>query len=187
MDQPQPPNQSETQIKIQEPMPVVAQPEPEKELYTWEAPSRLYKKRNREFYSTVAALVILLSVILIFAKEFLLIAVIMALGFVAYALASVEPDLITHTITNKGIRTTNRFFSWGIMSRFWWDEKWNQKTLHLETPGQLPGQLVLLLGKGNGTEIESVVSKYLVKDKPAPTWIDKTSKWLQEKVPLEAS
>jgi hypothetical protein len=53
-----------------EPMQVVTQPEPEKELYGWSAPSRPYKKRSREFYSTVAALVILLSVIFMFAKDF---------------------------------------------------------------------------------------------------------------------
>ena len=69
-----------------EPMPVVAQPEPEQSLYSWKAPARLYKKRSREFYSTVAALVILLSVILMFAKEFLLIGVILALGFDVLAL-----------------------------------------------------------------------------------------------------
>ena len=170
-----------------EPMPVVAQPEPEKELVTWKAPSRLFKKRNREFYSTVAALVILLSVILLFAKEFLLIAVILSLGFVSYALASVEPDTVTHTFTNKGIRTGERLYLWSTISRYWWEDKWSQKVLNLENPGQFPGKLILILGKGDKKKIDSILTKYTVKDKPLPTPMDKAAKWLQEKVPLETS
>jgi predicted DNA-binding transcriptional regulator len=89
----------------QEPIPVVSQPEPEKDLYSWTAPSRPFKKRNREFYTTIATLVILLSVILLFAKEFLLIGVILSFGFVSYVLATVPPGKVSHRLTNKGIRT----------------------------------------------------------------------------------
>jgi hypothetical protein len=169
-----------------EPMQVVTQPEPEKELYGWSAPSRPYKKRSREFYSTVAALVILLSVILMFAKEILLIGVIVAFGFVAYALASVQPDTISHTITNKGIRTLGKFFPWIWMGQFWWEEKWRQTVLHIRVPAQFPGELILLLGEGEKEKIEEIMSKYLIKQKPEATWFDKAAKWIQEKVPLES-
>lgn len=181
--QPQQPQPAQGQP---EPVQVVAQPESEKTLYSWKSPSRVYKKRNREFYSTIAALIILLSVILLFAKEFLLIAVIMSLGFVSYVLASVEPHTVAHTLTNKGVRTHNKLYLWAAVSRYWWEKKWNQETLHLEVPGQFPSNIVMLLGQGDKKSIEGIVSKYSVKDKPAPTWIDNATKWLQEKVPLEA-
>jgi len=168
------------------PIPVVAQPEAEKILCSWVAPSRLYKKRNREFYTTVGALVILISIILFFAKEFLLIGVIFSLGFVAYVLASIKPDQISHHLTNKGIRTGDKLYPWQIMSRFWWEEKWKQKKIHLQIPGQFPGSLILLLGDGEESQIEAIISRYVIKEKPAPTWIDNASQWLQEKVPLES-
>jgi hypothetical protein len=173
--------------KSTEPTPVVTQPTPETELYSWGAPERLYKKRNREFYSTVAALVILLSVILLFAKEFLLIAVIMSFGFVSYALASVKPGNTTHKMTNRGVRTAGRIYQWHMISRHWWETKWKQDILHIEMPGQFPHKLLLLLGNGDKKKIESVLSKYSVKDKPPPTWLDKSADWLQKKVPLESS
>lgn len=172
--------------KQKEPMPVVAQPEPEKELYTWKAPSRLYKKRSREFYSTVAALVVLLSVILLFAKDILLIGVIISFGFVAYALASVKPDSVEHVLTNKGVRTMKKLYQWSWLGQYWWEEKWKQQVLHVRLPGQFPGELILLLGEGDKEQIDGVVTKYLIKQKPEPTWFDKAAKWLQEKVPLES-
>lgn len=168
------------------PIPVVSQPEAERELYAWVAPSRLYKKRNREFYTTVGALVFLISIILLFAKEFLLIGVIFSLGFVSYVLASIKPEQVTHQLTNKGIRTSGKLYFWPTMSRFWWEDKWKQTLLHLLLPGQYPGSVILLLGDGNKKQIEEITSRYLVKEKPAPTWIDNASKWLQEKVPLES-
>ena len=129
---------------------------------------------------------ILLSIILMFAKEFLLIGVIVSFGFVAYALASVKPEKVKHVMTNKGIRTGGNIYVWQVMGRFWWDEKFKQEFLNIEVAGQLPGMIQLLLGNGDKKKIEEITSKYLVKEKPTPTWFDNASKWLQDKVPLEA-
>ena len=172
-------NQSES-------IPEIQQPIPEETILTWQAPGRLFKRRTREFYTTVAALVFLLSVILFFAKEFLLIGVILAIGFVSYVMASVPPDFVEHTITNKGIRTDNKLFGWEMMGRFWWLEKWHQTYLSIETPGRVPSILILLEGKGKKDEIDEILKKYLINEKPQPTWFDKAAKWLQEKVPLES-
>jgi hypothetical protein len=168
-----------------EPVPVVSQPEPEKTLLTWQAPSRPFKKRNREFYTTVGALVILVSVILLFAKEFLLIGVILSFGFVTYVLATIPPETFTHSFTNKGIRTGGKLYLWYTLGRYWWETKWHQKMLHIEAPGQFPGRLTFLLGQTDKKDLDSILTKYLVHQKPDPTWFDKASKWLQEKVPLE--
>jgi len=175
-----------TSHQIPEPQPVVSQPVPEKTLYTWKAPSRLFKKRSREFYSTIGALVLLLSIILFFAKEFLLIGVILAIGFVSYVLASVPPDSVEHILTNKGIRTGGKLYPWQILGRFWWQDKWKQTYVNIEAPGQIPGSLILLVGEGDKAEIDQIVKTYLINEKPAPTWFDNAAKWLQEKVPLES-
>jgi hypothetical protein len=172
--------------KSPEPIPVVSQPEPEKELYTWQAPSRPFKKRNREFYATVGALVLLVSVILLFAKEFLLIGVILSFGFVTYVLSTVPPQTIKHRLTNKGIRSADKLWLWGTLGRYWWENKWHQPQLLIEAPNLFPGRLTLLLGSGDKKAINNLVSKYLVNQKPEPTSFDKATKWLSEKVPLES-
>jgi hypothetical protein len=179
-------NQSPASIPaITEPEPI-SQPIPEKTLYSWRAPARLFKRRSREFYTTVGALVLLLSIILVFAKEFLLIGVILAMGFVAYVLASVSPDEITHALTNKGIRTGDKLYPWETLGRYWWQEKWHQSYINIESPGRIPSNLILLLGEGNKEDIDHVVKTYLIMEKPLPTWFDKAAIWIQEKVPLES-
>ena len=40
-----------------------------KTLLKWQAPIRPFKKRDREYYTTIAAIVFLLAVILLFLKE----------------------------------------------------------------------------------------------------------------------
>lgn len=172
--------------KRAEPQPGIQQPVPEKDLYRWQAPNRLFKRRSREFYSTVAALVFLLSLILFFAKEFLLIGVILAIGFVSYVLASVPPEEVTHSLTNKGIRTSDKLFLWETLGRFWWQDKWKQTYVNIESPGRIPSLVILLVGKGVKEEIDTVLKTYLINQKPEPTWFDNAAKWLAEKVPLES-
>ena len=169
-----------------EPQPVISQPVPEKTLYAWKAPARHFKRRSREFYTTVGALVLLLSIILFFAKEFLLIGVILAMGFVAYALASIPPETIEHVLTNKGVRTAGNFYPWIYLGRFWWDEKWHQPHVDIETPGKVPTSIILLVGEGKREEIDAVMKTYLINQKPTPTWFDNAARWLQEKIPLES-
>ena len=45
----------------------------EKVLFEWEAPERAYKKRDRDFWITIIAILVLVSVILFLVKEFFLI------------------------------------------------------------------------------------------------------------------
>lgn len=170
----------------QPPLRVVSQPEPEKLLYEWRSPSRPYKKRSKEFYSTIAAIIVLLAIILVFANEFLLLGVTLSLAFLAYVLASVKPDTVAHALTNKGIRTGKRLYRYGELGRFWWDSKWKQQFAQVETPLQFPGQITLLLGEGEVDKIEDILTRYLIKEKPEPTWADRAADWLQKKVPLEA-
>ena len=54
--------------------------EERKEVYlAWASPSRLFKKRDREYFTNVGAIVVLLIVILNFAREFLLIAAVVSI------------------------------------------------------------------------------------------------------------
>ncbi len=176
---------AQTAPLMDEPQPV-KQPTPEEELYTWNAPGRIFKHRSREFYTTVGALVLLLSIILFFTKEFLLIGVILAMGFVSYVLASVPPEMVEHTLTNKGVRTGGKLYPWNELGRYWWGEKWKQTYVTIEAPGKIPSVLILVNGEGEKEKVDAIIKTYLVNEKPQPTWFDNAAKWLQEKIPLES-
>lgn len=151
----------------------------------WVAPSRPFKKRDREYYTTIGIIVFLLTLILFFAGQFLLIAVLISLAFVSYVLASVPPEPIHNMITTFGIRTGDQIFYWEELGRFWFSEKYKSDVLHVETARAFPAQLMLLLGDKTKEEVKTAMLKHTVFEKPAATWLDNAAKWMQEKFPLE--
>lgn len=157
----------------------------ERVLYSWMAPVRPFKDRNRDYYTTIAAIAFLVIIILVFMKEFLLIAVVIAFAFVAYVLAAVPPEEIEHQLTSRGIRSAGKLYRWGELRRYWFSEKFGQKMIMIQTFMLFPGQLLLMLGKGNEKKVRDFLNDRLPYDQPEPTFLDKSANWLSEKVPLE--
>lgn len=158
---------------------------PIKTLLVWQAPERLFKRRSREFFTTVGAIVALLVVILLFLQEWLLIAVVVALGFVSYVLGTIEPKLIEHKITNRGIVTEGRTYLWEELGRFWFNRNLGQDMVQIEAPLGFPRRLTLLLGETSRDQIKTILTKYLPLEEPEKLWLDRASDWLSRRVPLE--
>jgi len=156
-----------------------------KTLLAWSAPSRPFKKRGKEFFSTIGTIALLLVIILVFFQEWLLIMVIIAMAFSAYVLATIQPEKVDHQITNRGVMTGAKKYRWGELNRFWFGKKANQTMLYLETRLRFPRLLILLLGETKQVEIKKILVKYLAFEQPDPTWLDKSGDWLSRKFPLE--
>jgi hypothetical protein len=165
-------------------LPRSSRPEPEELIVEWEAASRPFKKRNRQFYTTIAIITFLVSLILGFAGQFLFVAVVIALAFLAYVLYSVPPEIVLNRITNYGIHTDNNFYHWDEMGRYWFTELFSQKLLHIEI-ARFPNQLTLVLGDIDPDAMDELLSEVLVHEKPLPTSFDKAAQWLQQKIPLD--
>lgn len=158
--------------------------EPEKLMLQWEAPNRPFKKRDREYYTTIAVIVFLLSLILLFAGQFLPIAVVISVGFLSYVLASVPPEKITNAVTTYGIHTDKQFFFWDELGRYWYTTKFKEPLLHIET-SRFPGRITLLMGNVDQDRLNTILKAYLVNEQPLPTFLDNAAEWLQEKIPLD--
>jgi len=159
----------------------------EEDLLRWSAPARPFKKRDREYYTTILAIVFLLVVILLFMKQWMLIAVLIAFAFVSYVLAAVPPENTEHKITSRGIRTGGKLYEWEDLNRYWFSEKWKQMILEVEVKTGFPGRLLMLLGEVDREILKEVLDKNLKFEKPEPVLIDKAAKWLADKVPLESA
>ncbi|MBU0576484.1 hypothetical protein KJ707_02110 [Patescibacteria group bacterium] len=164
--------------------PGIPKPRPKKTIITWSAPSRPFKKRDRRYYTTVILIVFLISLILFFAGQFLPIAVVISVGFLAYVLSSVPPHEVKIEITTYGIEVEDFLYYWEEMGRFWFDKKYNQELLTIETM-RFPGRIILLFDKNEKEDLKKLLSEVLFEEKPADTFYDKAAKWLQEKIPLE--
>jgi len=156
-----------------------------KTLLIWKAPSRVFKKRGKEYFTTIASIAILIAIILLFFKEWLLIMVIVAMVFVTYVMATVPPETIEHQITTLGIKTGGKNYDWEDLRSFWLGEKHQQKILFVETRIRFPKRLILLLGETNEAEVKKTLSDYLSYEEPEKTWMDKAGDWLTKNIPLE--
>ncbi|MEA3355312.1 MAG: hypothetical protein U9Q63_02395 [Patescibacteria group bacterium] len=170
--------ENKSSLKIEKPVEL-------KSLLKWKAAVRPFKKRDKDYYTTIAAIVFLLAVILLFLKEWLLIAVLVALMFVAYVLATVEPEKTEHEITTRGIVTGAKNYPWEDLKAFWFSKKWKDTILNIDTDLKFPRRLMMLTGKQTQNQIKDILSKYVQFEIPEETFMDKSAKWLQEKVPLE--
>jgi hypothetical protein len=154
-------------------------------LLVWSAPSRLFRKRNKEYFTTILAIAFLFITILVVMREWLLILVIVALVFVNYVMGSVAPERVEHKLTNRGLETGDKKYPWAKLARFWLETKWDQKVLYVDTKLKFPRRLVLLLGETSEQKIKEIMLQYLPLDEPEPTWMDNASRWLSQKIPLE--
>ena len=162
------------------------EPKEERVLVSWRAPGRPFKRRDKEYYTTIGAIVVLVAIILLFLKEWLLIAVMIALAFVAYVLASVPPEETKYELTNRGIRTGDKLYKWQELWRFWLEDKWKQKMLVVETRVKFPRRLLLMLGEADEELVKRTLKDYLILEQPEATFMDKAADWLVKKVPLES-
>ena len=160
---------------------------PDKILIEWSAPARPYKARTREFYTTILSLAFLLGVILLRLKEFLLIGVIMAFAFLSYILATHKPENVTHQLTETGIATDGKVYPWSELTFYYLKTQWDQEVLFVKTIKTLPGVLLLVLDQAKKAEIIKIVSNHLSENPPTDSFVDRASRWLGEKIPLENS
>ena len=159
----------------------------EKILSEWSAPSRPYKIRSREFYTTILSIAFLLGVILLLLKEFLLIGVIMAFAFLSYVLATYKPEDAKHQVTTSGIRTDGKLYAWNQLTNFWIKKQWDQEVIICKTLNPIPGVILLVVDPSKKTAILKAIGDKIPLVKPTDSFVDKASKWLGNKIPLESN
>lgn len=159
--------------------------EKQEEAYvSWSSPSRLFKKRDKEYFTNIGAIVFLLTIILVFAREFLLIAAVLSIVFLIYVLSTVPPEEVKHKITNLGIESAEHFYRWEQLADFWFEEQWGQTMLVLR-PFFAP-RVIILLGQEHNEKIRGFIAKHIpFREHPERTWVDNAARWLTQKVPLE--
>lgn len=159
----------------------------EKLLLEWSSPARPFKNRTREFYTTIGSIAFLLGVILLLLKEFLLIGVIIAFAFLSYVLNSVKPEPVSHQITTKGIRTDGKLYIWEELLNFWLQKQFDSEVLLVKTLKTVPGALIMVVDPTQREAIIKTIGSKIPLEKPTDSFVDKASKWLGDKVPLENS
>jgi hypothetical protein len=145
-----------------------------KDLFLWKSPARPFKKRNRRFYINLGLMLFIISLIAIFLKEFFALAAIVAIFFYYYIAGTVEPIIIKHRITNRGITTAEHTYGWEDLSDFWFNEKYNDNILQITTKKRLPPRLIMLVHYKDKEKIKKILAEYLIYQDTIPvSWVDK--------------
>lgn len=159
--------------------------EEEKILIEWEAAERSFKRRDRDFWITAIALLVLVSVIFIFIKEFFLVIALGSILFLGYVLSTVPPSLVRNKITNKGVYFGEQFYPWDVMDKFWYKTSLDSEMIHFLTILRFPRVISLVINDKDKSEIKEIVVKRIPYVENSPTFIDKLTKWVAERLPLE--
>ena len=158
---------------------------PSKDLFVWRSPVRPFKKRNKEFFTTVAAVAFLTAVIFFVIGGFLPVLVIISLVFLVYVLSSIAPEDVEHKITSRGVSFAGKSYFWGELTRFWITQRFGSELLVVETY-RLPGRLEFVINPEDKEKIRQVLQDRLPYEEASPTFLDKAASWLSRRVPLEA-
>lgn len=155
---------------------------PEKEIYSWVAPARPFKRRNREFYITVIAMAAVVGLIMFIAEGVMPVILLASLIFLFYVLSTVEPENIKYQITDKGVKIVDKVTEWDSINRYWFSKRFDTNLVTFET-SFLPGRLELVILPENVNDLRNVLNKYLPEEEAKPTRLDKATSWFAKRLP----
>lgn len=126
--------------------------EPLFKIYGWTAPDRINIRRTPKWYNGLIIGVVLTILFAILTNNYILILVVVALGFFVYVSTAVPPQIQNLAVTNKGILVDEKMYYWTDIEYFWVSEKDKNLVINIELK-DLKGRLVLLQGNGDITRI----------------------------------
>jgi hypothetical protein len=165
-----------------EPQAVVVRREPERDLVTWTAPARPFKRRDRQFYVTTFAIAGIVGLILFLAEGIMPVILIVSLVFLYYVLSTVEPEKVEYKITNKGIKIAGKETGWQFLNRYWFSKRFDQELMVVDTV-LIPGRIELVINPEAKDKLKSEVSAYIPYEEVPPAGLDRLTSWFAQKLP----
>jgi len=157
----------------------------ERVLFEWTAPERAFQRRDRDFWITAIAILVLVAVILIFIKEFFLIIALGSILFLFYVLSTVPPENIKNKLTNRGVYFGEARYEWMVLRRFWFKKSLSSQLLAIETNLRFPRQIMLVVDIKDQEKIKEIVVKRIPMLEESPTFVDRLTKRVIQFLPLE--
>lgn len=157
----------------------------EKVLYEWIAPERAFQRREKDFWITAVAILVLVAVIFIFIKEFFLIIALGSLMFMFYVLSTVPPADVRYRITNRGIYFGEIAYYWDIIEKFWFKKSLSTEMIHFGTVLKFPRLISLVILPKDQEKLKELIIKRVPLVENPPSIIDKLTAWFAKRLPLE--
>ncbi|KKP85702.1 MAG: hypothetical protein UR89_C0045G0004 [Candidatus Roizmanbacteria bacterium GW2011_GWA2_35_8] len=156
-------------------------------LYSWKAPLRPYKKRSGLIVRFYLAVSLLLSAIMFFFGDRILIVPIWALVFLFYVLTITPPPEVDNKITTFGLNAAGVTLRWESLSHFYFGKRFGFYTLTVVSRAPYFYHAYMVIPNIEGKKkITEILSNHLMfQEKPEKTLTDKILDVLSALVPDE--
>lgn len=155
---------------------------PEKDLFSWRAPSRPFKRRDREFWVSVIAIAAVVGFIFYVIEGIMPVLLLVSLVFLFYILSTVAPEEIEYKITTWGVRVADKTTDWDSIRRFWFSRRLEADLLVFST-FNLPGRLELVINVKDKSALKKVIATHVPEEETPPTNLDRVANWVATKLP----
>lgn len=164
------------------PLPEVLNPQV---VYLWKAPLRAYKKRSKKVLRFYVAVALLLTIIMFFLGDRILIIPIWSILFLFYVLTITPPPQIENKITKFGIETAGITLRWEVLSHFYFTNRFGFTILTTVThaPYNLHSYMVIPSDTIKRQVMRILAEHIVYKDKPTLTLTDRMIHWLSYLIP----
>jgi hypothetical protein len=165
-----------------EPQAVVVRRESERDLLTWTAPARPFKKHDKQFYTTLFAITGIIGLVLFLAEGIMPVVLIVALVFLYYVLSTVPPENIEYKVTTRGVKIAGKLTEWQVLTRFWFGARSGSEMLVLET-FLIPGRVEIIINEEIKAALKKEISAYIPYEEVPASGLDRVTDWFAQKMP----
>jgi len=156
-------------------------------IYSWKAPLRPYKKRSKIILRFYVALSLLLSLIIFFFGDKIILLPIWSILFLFYTLTITPPPEVENKITTFGIESAGVIASWENLSHFYFGRRFGFDTLTIVSQPPFFYHFYLVLPNNEVKEkVFSILTQHLIyQEKPKKTLTDKIADFFLSLLPEE--
>jgi hypothetical protein len=102
------------------------------EVYSWEAPERFWKPKEKSWYVSYALFFIVIIALFALLGEFIAIIAVLAFLFLWFVQGTIPPENTKFTITTLGVKAFGRIYKWKDIKYFWFSETRDAIFLNLD-------------------------------------------------------
>ncbi|MFN4212455.1 MAG: hypothetical protein ACK4FL_00600 [Microgenomates group bacterium] len=156
-------------------------------IFSWKAPLRPYKKRSALVIRFYLAVAFLLSAIVFFFGDKILLIPIWTLLFLFYVFTITPPPEVENKITKFGIETAGVTLRWETLSHFYFSKRFGFYTLTIVSHPPFFYHIYMVVPSEEiKKKLLEILSEHLIyQEKPQKTFTDKLSDWLLNLIPNE--
>jgi len=156
-------------------------------IFSWRAPLRPYKKKSSTIIRFYIAVALLLSLIMYFFGDKILLIPIWALVFIFYVLTITPPPDVDNKINAFGVELAGVTLRWEVLSHFYFGKRFGFYTLTIVSRAPyFYHAYAVIPNEEIKKKVLSLLSQNLIyQEKPDKKFTDKAVDWLSNLIPDE--